>query len=377
MRHPIIFDGAPYIDEYFRKDTVTLFNETGGNTGNLAFRYAVARHIRNPTFLSWQDSISKVRSSGDVIVLPLANQLGRHTDLHLEAERLSAFKLPVVAIGLGAQSASIEQDVTLTDGTLHWLETLARLRPASKPNLGLRGEYTKAQVTRLGFGECAVVMGCPSNFINLHQDVSGLVSAGYEREPRRIAVNAGIPYISELGRLEANLADLVTGTDGAYIIQHNLDMLRLSRQEFSLVQENRLELFRSYIQPGLSIDAFCTWCRDHAIAFYDVRAWMEYVRRFDFVIGTRFHGAMLAIQAGVPAACIAHDSRTFELCKTTGVPVRWHSEIVETITRSNVRDIFRFDAADYREARQLNRQSYATIYEAADIEMTNAFQSFS
>ena len=38
MRRPVILAGSPRIEDLFGKDTGRLFDEAGGNTGNLAFR---------------------------------------------------------------------------------------------------------------------------------------------------------------------------------------------------------------------------------------------------------------------------------------------------------------------------------------------------
>ena len=45
--------------------------------------------------------------------------------------------------------------------------------------------------------------------------------------------------------------------------------------------------------------------------------WLEYLRDFDFATGTRLHGNVAALLAGVPAVLLAHDSRTLE---PRGVP---------------------------------------------------------
>ena len=60
------------------------------------------------------------------------------------------------------------------------------------------------------------------------------------------------------------------------------------------------------------------------------------MRKFDFVVGPRFHGVMLAMQAGIPGGVIAHDSRTLELCQTMGIPVRDHKEIAENIRHRRI-----------------------------------------
>jgi hypothetical protein len=365
----------PYIPDVYKKDAKRLFGETGGNTGNLAFQYAVASHLSgNVAMLPWETPAAEVRAAGDVIVLPLANQLGRHTDLGFNAGRLEEFALPVIGVGLGAQADAQSNTIELSAGTLAWLKTTARLSPGPSPNIGVRGAYTRAQIEHFGVADSAVITGCPSNFLN-HSDVATRIQEGFTRRPRHIAVMAGIPFIPKLATIERSLADIVTVTGSSYIVQHGLEMLRLARGEFDLMQPAEFEICRGYIAPQLQPDEFRTWCRRHAIAFYDARTWMDYLRRFDFVVGTRFHGAMLAMQAGVPAGCITHDSRTQEMCETMGIPHCHYAAMNGALTQHTIMDYFSFDAELYRETRRELLQRYLGLFRSADVAVSRSLDA--
>ena len=372
MRRAAILGASPYLHDYYRFDASSLLRATGGNTGNLAFLYAVSEHLGpSVPFVSIETPINEIRHIADVLILPLANQLGRHTNLIHLAEKLEALALPVVGVGLGAQLKSMDENIELQPGTKRWLETMARLSPSDQPNIGVRGEFTKCQMGRYGVEHAAAVIGCPSNFINSRDDIASQLALGFSKRPRRIAVTAGIPYIPALATTEQNLAALVSETDGAYIVQHDLEMVQLARREFDRMQPTLLETCRQYICPHLDTAAFLAWCERHARVFGDVQAWMDYLRRFDFVIGTRLHGAMLALQAGVPAACIAHDSRTLELCETMGMPARSFAEI-GTLTQDNLTQVFKFDEMSFRETRRRLLQAYVRIYDSAEVMITEA-----
>jgi hypothetical protein len=367
-RRAIILGATPYINDVYRKNAKTLFDDTGGNAGNLAFMYAVANHVRGARVMHWGAPVQEIRAAGDLIVLALANQLGSHTDLGSAATLLEEFNLPVVGLGLGAQAASTGVDIELKSGTDRWLRTICRLRPSDAPNLGVRGGYTEEQIGRLGLGGAAVVTGCPSNFINMQDDIAASVEKGFKRRPRCIGVTAGIPYLAGLENLERNLAEMATKTGGAYIVQHGLQMLQLARNEFDNMDADVLESCRAYITPHKTLEEFKAWCRQFAYAFYDARSWMDFMRRFDFVVGSRFHGAMLAIQAGVPAACIVHDSRTAEMCETMAIPYRHYGDFKAPISADNVLDYFSFDPDRYRESRRKLFSHYGQIFKGADIE---------
>jgi len=371
MRKAIVIGGNPYIKDVYLKDSKSLFDETGGNSGNLAFQYAIVSHLKaNVPIVEWNASPEQLRSMGDILVLPLANQLGKHTDLGSLARKLKEFQLPVIGIGLGAQSTILSPDIELTDGTKNWLQVLAASSPSDAPNLGVRGAFTKSQIEKLGYPNSSIVSGCPSNFINYRLDLPDVLERKYKFAPKVIAVAAGIPYgPPELSKIEQDLADIVTVTGGAYIVQHGLEMLRLARDEFDKIDPKTLDLCKNFVAPNKSMEEFKTWCRKYAYAIYDARAWLDFLRRFDFVVGTRFHGAMLAIQAGVPAAVIAHDSRTREMCETMGIPVRNYSEI-KGITANNIRDYFSFDAEEFRNKRRELLGNYLQLFKSAEIEIS-------
>lgn len=371
MRRPVILAGSARIEDIFVKDTSTLFDEVGGNTGNLAFRYGLASHTKDVLFSHWDAPVDDIRAAADILLLPLANQLGAHTDLGHQADRIEAFGLPVVGIGLGAQATSAEVDITLTPGTERWLRTLIAHAPSDSPNVGVRGAYTQAQIAKLGLGDKVAVTGCPSNFINMHDDVAKQLAEGHSLSPRHVAVTAGIPYIPSLSGLEQQLAGLVSETGGAYIVQHGKEMLHLARGEFDALAPETLEVCRAYIRPDLGLADFQTWCRRYAYAFFDVPGWLDFLRRFDFVVGTRFHGAMLAMQVGVPAAVIAHDSRTFEMCMTMGVPVRFHTEIDVPLTSQNLPELFTFDPDAFLAKRRALHHTYSQILRDAQIEVVD------
>jgi hypothetical protein len=94
---------------------------------------------------------------------------------------------------------------------------------------------------------------------------------------------------------------------------------------------------------------------------------MEAIRKFDFVVGARFHGIMLAIQAGVPGAVITHDSRTQELCQTLAIPSKHYSAIKGGLNEDNVRDQFEFDETAYTRTRSNLCTAFIKILEGAGL----------
>ena len=157
-------------------------------------------------------------------------------------------------------------------------------------------------------------------------------------------------------------------TSGVYIAQSEIDMIRMARGEWDDMDAATFRDMRAYIRPDLSDDAFRLWCKRYATCFADATSWMESMRNFDFVAGPRFHGVMLAMQAGTPGGVIAHDSRTLEMCETMEIPVRMHHDMPAKFLPSDLPALFEFQAAAYDRRRSELAGRYADMLIAAGIE---------
>lgn len=384
MPNPFIIGLNSSIPEMQYQKTSDLYLKVGGNTGNLAFHAAIVSHFGgNLPSVTWGAPPKLIDSMGSVGIIPAANQLGAHTDFQNLADNFSQLSCNIVMIGLGAQS-SIGGDApavnkaavswvgrlmkrppevgatipVINNGTLSWIKSIAERSPNEAPNISVRGPFTKTVLDHYGLGGQAVVLGCPSLFLNPDPDLGKAIESK-SRKFKRIAVAAGLSHWSNLRAIEQSLVRMVTDTGGSYVGQHVLSMIQLTRGEASYLELVELKQHRDYLCPEMSLDEFVFWTERHGNVFFDVANWMEHYRRFDFVIGARIHGTMLALQAGVPAICIVHDSRTLELCQTMMVPYVLAKDIANGVLRDQLPDLFaQFDA----EAFDLNRQILAGRY---------------
>jgi polysaccharide pyruvyl transferase WcaK-like protein len=71
------------------------------------------------------------------------------------------------------------------------------------------------------------------------------------------------------------------------------------------------------------------WLLKNMTVYWDVGEWLEAMGRVDFVAGTRFHGCMMGVQAGVPCFLITHDTRTEEMAEHFALP---HKRIEDEMT---------------------------------------------
>ena len=357
-------------EDSFLNTSEALFRSSGDNLGNFAFIEALWRHLSpRVTILPWHAPAAQVRETCDILVLAAANQLGAHNDLGGFATHLEAIGLPIVVVGLGAQAPNLSAGVQLTAGTERWARLLAALAPTGKPNIGVRGEFTRRVLERLGLGDSAAVTGCPSNFLNDRPDFYATLKRNFDkRRIDRLCVAAGSRHFAGTREVERRLVHAVEATGGLYVAQADLDMVRLARGESGRSDPAEAEAIRQFLAPERGPAEFQLWRQRHAAAFADATSWMEAMRPFDFVVGARFHGVMLALQAGAPGGVIAHDSRTLELCQTMGVPVRLANEISADFALSDLHGLFPLDIAAYAATRERLRRVYVELLRGCGIE---------
>ncbi|MDE0349054.1 MAG: polysaccharide pyruvyl transferase family protein [Gammaproteobacteria bacterium] len=338
--------------------TDALSRRVGGNTGNLVYAHAICAHLAgNLRVIDIGAAPQRMNGAGRVGVIQGANQLGAHFAYDEWARRFEQLTVGLVVVGLGAQSDVSMTAPELPPSALEWVRRIVERAPGAAPNLGVRGQFTKDVLCDHGFGEHARIVGCPSLFINPDRSLGRTIAARL-REPRRVAVVAGHESWQRLADIEASLVRLVRETNGSYIGQHGLNMMRLTRGEAGALSEADLEALSRYLGPEMSLGELIRWSRNHGNVFFDVLEWMRHCRQFDFVVGTRIHGTVVALQAGVPALCIVHDSRTRELCETMLVPHVLADSIPRGIARDELLSWFSFDA----EAFDANRRRLCGAY---------------
>lgn len=357
-----LYSNAPFDD---------LYKGVGHNNGNLAFVYAIGSHIGNPVkYLPWHATVEALQKAADIIVIPCANQIGKHTDLGVMADKLEEAKLPVVAIGLGAQADNFDQDVSVTEGTLRWAKMIASLAYGAEPNIYTRGAYTTEQLGKLGVGN-ARSGGCPSHFINPAPRLGQRIAANWPKDivPRSISVAGGHQAWGKTRDVEHQLVSMMMDpwAPGQYVVQSMGDMIKISRCEFDTIDPAVLENLRRHTVPHYTMDEFKVWCRNYARSFYDVPSWMDSLRRYDLTIGARYHGVALALQAEKMGVTVTIDSRTTELCANTGVPYIPVAEMNFPVTRANLRKNVKFDAKAYDQHRASQAANYVDFLQANGI----------
>lgn len=344
VRAGILCASLGHIPNSFLLPTHQLLEGAAGrNTGNLAFRYAVDQHIASTkVHVPWGADPAWVRERCDLLVIPSSNQANPATDLAHRADFLEAVNLPCLALGLGAQAPSEGADITLSRGTLRYLRALSERSRL----IGVRGEYTARVLARVGVKNTMVV-GCPSHFINPLPTLGATLEQKLRRGVFPRLVLTDVELKPSQRRLSRKLFGWLLTHRGAYVCQSHACLIALARNRPEETTTTQVDAFRRFLQaPAARLrprSKFLKLARQRFRVFFDTSAWLEFLSSFDLSIGVRFHGSILAVQAGTPGICIYHDARTHELCQTTATP---HASTAVVESARNINDLVQSTAFD-------------------------------
>lgn len=349
-----------------------VMNATGGNTGNIAFVHGVRKLIGNQlTRIGWGWDASVVRQKVDHLIICCANQLGEHVDLGGWADRLEAFGLPVTLFGIGAQADSMNVMPTLPPGTIRFLQVVKKLSIASESNIASRGEYSARVIHNQGVN--ANPLGCPSLHASPVKNLGEqILLRQNQSDLNKITVAAGNPWHGKSAPLEKKLCEIIDKYHGEYILQHPVSMVQYMYGERDAIAENVRQRFSEVYEID-DFEELMSWYRKNASLYVEVGSWMLALKRSDFILGPRYHGVALGLQAGVPGTVIAIDSRTTELCQGTGIK---YLNLEDTLTM-NAEDIIikskwsEEDATIFDERRKIAAIGYIDFLKSNMLEPSN------
>lgn len=299
-----------------------LMAAAGNNTGNLLFTNAVWEHIPGPKErIGFQFDPDKVNATCRAVVFPAANWFGAHVDLADFADRVERLDVPVTMIGLGAQDHDFTGKVDVPEGTLRFVRAVAE----RSRSISVRGAYTRDILARHGFQDVTVT-GCPSLYQPLQPDA--------ERRLLASAKSTLGPTLLHSTRFSARYRAFVDTPSihldlYRYAYRSRTDILFQSElEEISLLVEaaKKPEIDDALIATLVDLYGAASWedllayLHGSARVFFDIPAWTHAMTGYGRAYGTRLHATIMALNSGVPAMLVHHDSRTREVCEFADIP---------------------------------------------------------
>lgn len=363
-----IIGNPGYVKQSFLKSAEDVFKEVGLNTGNLAFWYAVNSHIENEkTYFNWEFDPDYLNKVFDRVFFIAANQLNPDWDMSYLAGKFLQLKIPLIVIGLGAQ-AEFNQDVyKQQDGTIKFMEAISE----KSTHISVRGPLTKSVLEKHGIHNVKIT-GCPSNFINPKLDIAKLSNPKncLNKNLKNIIFN--IDIVPKLRNFLPLISDWSKGLDDfIFVSQAPLNIIEAARSDDIYKKTELLTNIRDLVFPGSTLKYTASFVNRSFKAYFNAEMWLEDLLHYDFSIGSRMHGNMLAFQIGVPTVFIAHDERVLEMFQTMKLPYLMLEDAVKYKNLNSIINHVVYDEDEYRNTRKKLCNEYIDIMKDNDITVNN------
>lgn len=202
---------------------------------------------------------------------------------------------PLVPISVGLQNSSRETSFAFAPDTIRLLHTLQE-----RSVLGVRGEYTADVLKQNGIDNIQVI-GCPSMFYDLQKKLN-ISYSNCNIKDLKTSCNFRTFY----GRLSISERHFLT-----YAANHNWDFVEQTQHKLSI---------ENISNDSAQFAFFSKWLNQKTQLFFSPDEWATYIKNYQFSIGSRFHGNVIALTNGVPALTMAVDSRMSEMCEFFHMP---------------------------------------------------------
>lgn len=259
---------------------------------------------------------------------------------------------PLFLVGVGVQF-EFNRDIELTD--LCMAKSIAlkqadfsisaialemfKIFESRKQVTFFRGEFINSIAKSYGYNH-GVATGCPSLFINPSVRIGrDVLQAKYDAISSRLG-DRSLKLAINVSPKRLQLSEFYVGI--------------LERYPNSLIFAQGINDFDILIKRGIPFDR---------VRFYpnNVPLWIDELKKMDASIGSRIHGNMAALAAGIPIFVISPDYRVKELIETMHVP---GTDVYDRILLQNDIDVaslfrdVRFDGHDF----DMNRCRIAKMY---------------
>ncbi|NVO29176.1 polysaccharide pyruvyl transferase family protein [Donghicola sp. C2-DW-16] len=293
-----------------------MLARTGQNTGNMLFSnacYSIFEGAKNVQFAEVNDQHLEGR---DCIILSAANWLGQNSEWRPAlVDWLASTNLPVIALGLGAQSGLNGGIPALRPSTKKLISILAE----RSPGIAARGTFTCEVLEHYG-AKNAVPTGCPSMLLNRGKPFNFASSTELPRlEAKDVSIHGTRHHYKQADEFHAHFYHQAISIGCDIVLQSELPDFYPSLGRFD--SDTDVERLKGFLEVAYqsSYDRVEKYLSQHGKVFFSIREWTEFCNEKKFIFGTRIHGTIASLLAGTPALLVAHDSRTKELADSMGI----------------------------------------------------------
>lgn len=336
---------------------VLCANLISSNIGNMLFQTSVCRTlmrddiqfdtIRTKKKYTPED-IKKINENYEYLILPFANAFRQNfiDELDNVTGLVNKLKIPCIVVGVGTQ-IPLQKEVNYPDLD----EAVKRFMKAvlkKSAMVGLRGEVTADYLTGLGFQaeKDFTVIGCPSLYMYGNELPEMKIK---ELTPESaVSMNSKISLSKKFHNFMWRSSQALPNHN--YIPQVVEEIRRMyvgtPFPKRFLNKEVPEHFPTDYNSPIYS--------SGNAVSFTNVPSWLNYLKQRDFSFGSRVHGNIAAILAGIPCFILVSDKRIMELVDYHNIP---HLPMQELTAETDIFTLY--DKADFSALRKGHQERFA------------------
>jgi hypothetical protein len=301
----------------------SFFDGIFGNTGNSVITSAMLSFLGSgPEYLTPANSLPSI-FQGRIGADEAERINGEYTDIILTAQdylradwpeeifatalyNLRQTSLPLIVHSLGANSFGGRDDELHTKLSGPQLAFFKEVGERST-SIAVRGEYTADVLTRMGIRNFSVT-GCPTHFVK--GAGRQFVMRPWDAD-KHVGVGGYFPH-AEHCQLHYYFQDERIFAKALYF-NDDYDEDDFKHHSMDFIAYPQYHAFTHQVLLAL---------RDRrASLFADIGLWeRDIAARVNLLVGTRVHGAIMALNAGIPAIVTSGDMRATEMCDLFGIP---------------------------------------------------------
>ena len=308
-----IFNKTNYLD--LHKSVDKWFSGRCPNFGNKLWYQGLISEISTPEneiyYYDGKMEIEEINQQFDLIIYPMANIFSTEFSLGLDllSDFFSKIKIPTFIISCGAQ-ANCYDDLdklvkTIGEKSQRFISTIYN----TGGQFALRGNFTAEFFYKLGFDNPAIV-GCPSLF-----------QLGRNFQIEKSIVNKADFKPSFNGKFENTIEYLDYFPNSIYYDQDLFYDLLYNPNYFKDDSgfANNIKMIRMNSNSSKLVDCINN---DRIKLIADMWDWQNsFIKEsISFSFGSRIHGTIIALLAGVPSVLVTLDSRTREMAELYNIP---------------------------------------------------------
>lgn len=262
------------------------------NTGNILFWNSINR-LFNPDIISF-GSLEKVKEYEKIILTNLIWIRENVEFDYLEKIILDNPNTAFIPMSVGLQCSEFKEDFSFGKSVIRILDNIQK-----KAVIGVRGEYTAKQLRKNGITNIQII-GCPSMYYWNNPNLKILSTIN---EPKNLTCNfKSSPFeFQKFNEIDSSFLKYCCDRNALFVEQ-----IKIADNVKNLETEGDKKIYH--------------WLKEHLGIFYNFEEWIYALRNYDFSLGSRFHGNVIALQAGMKSLFLVVDSRTKEMIDFFNLP---------------------------------------------------------